>query len=139
MTGRTAAAIGACFVVLMVLGTLVWGFAIPAAFPDAPVPGGASAATPNFGFIILSQVLFAVFLSLLVGRWAAAGSFGAGFTIGGTAGFLITAATTFSILAVMPDGSLAKALVEPILAIPVHGSAAGVAALVLARGGAPGP
>jgi hypothetical protein len=134
MTGRISAAIGACFVVLMVLGTLLWGFAIPAMFPDALGPGGASTQPPNFAFILLSQVFFAIFLVLLVGRWAAAGNFAAAFAIGGVAGFLIMAATTFSILAVMPDGSLAKAIVEPMLAIPVHGTAAGVAAVVLARG-----
>lgn len=71
------AAIGAATIVLMILGSALWGFALPALFPDAP--------------------------------------------------------TTLSILAMTPDGSLAKAVIEPLLVFPVHGTAAGVVAVIVGR------
>ena len=132
--GRFLGATVAGAVALFLLGYLIWGWALMGFF-EAHAVTGAMKETPDFLFLVLGQLFWAAFLTLLIGHWAGVSGFGSAFKVGASAGVLISLAFELSMYATANISDLTAALVNPVLSIVHNGIAAGIIGVVLAKGG----
>ena len=134
--GRFLSATVAGGVALFLLGYLIWGWALMGFFQShAGTATGAFKEAPDFLFLVLGQLFWAAFLTLLIGHWAGVSGFGPAFKVGAIAGVLTSLGFDLTMYATTNLNDLTATLTDPVLSIVYNGVAAGIIGVVLAKGG----
>lgn len=133
--GRFWAASLAGGATLYFAGFLLWGLAL-AGFYDAHM-GPVSAVTKEpveMVYLAFSQIVSAVLLTVVMGKWAGVSGFGKGLMIGAVMGFLISLSVGLSQYSMMNLVDLTAVLIDPFVSAVWSGLGGGVIGLVLAGG-----
>ena len=123
-------------VTLFIAGFALWGLAL-AGFYEAhmgPV-SGVTKEPVEMVYLALSQIVWAVLLTVVMGKWAGVSGFGKGLMIGAVMGFLMSLSVGLSQYSMMNLVDLTAVLVDPFVTAVWSGLGGGVIGLVLAGGG----
>jgi hypothetical protein len=86
-------------------------------------------------YLALSQIVWAVLLTVVMGKWAGVSGFGKGLMIGAVMGFLMSLSVGLSQYSMMNLVDLTAVLVDPFVTAVWSGLGGGVIGMVLAGGG----
>lgn len=131
----TATVVGG--IALFLLGYLIWGLGLMGYLEAQTIaPEGAMKSEEEMSFVLIfvSNLLYAAFLTLVVGQWGARRTFMAGFTGGALVGLLVAASMTAMFMGFMnfmtPTGHIVDTVASAIWA----GLGGGVIAVVVGWG-----
>ena len=127
-------------VTLFIAGFLLWGLAL-AGFYEAHMASATGVAKdpPEMVHLALSQIVWAVLLTVVMGKWAGVSGFGKGLMIGAVMGFLMSLTVGLSQFSMMNIADLTLVLTDPFVSAAWSGIGGGVVGLVLAGGGKEAP
>lgn len=132
---RFAMAIFAGTLVLLVLGFILYAMVFTGYFAANAEPGAAAVAKdpPEMPFIYLSELILAVLLCLVIGRWADVSGAVAGFRTGAVFGFLLSLAISMMFYGSVNYMNLQATLFDVVLTTVRLAVAGAVIGLVLRR------
>ena len=122
-------------VTLFLAGFLLWGLAL-AGFYEAhmvSVPG-VNKETADMFHLAISQIVWAILLTVVMGKWAGVSGFGKGLMVGAVMGFLMSLSVGLSQFSMMNLADLTLVLTDPFISAIWSGLGGGVIGLVLAGG-----
>ncbi len=119
-------------VVLFLLGGLFYGLLL-SSFMEAHSAGGVVKDPPDFGPLVIGELLFGVFLTLIISKWPVARGFSAGARAGALIGFLLGLSFNLSFYATMNVSDVVAIPVDTLVTIVRTCLAGGVIAAVLGR------
>ena len=133
--GRFWAASLAGGVTLFFVGFLLWGLAL-AGYYEAHVgtATGVAKEAPDMILLALSQIIWAVLLTVVMGKWAGVSGFGRGMMVGGVMGFFMSLSVGLSQFSMMNLFDLTLVLTDPFVSAVWSGLGGGVVGLVLGGG-----
>ena len=122
------------FAVLFVAGYLIWGLLFADFFAtNMGSATGVAKDPPDFLWLAVGQLVFAAFLTVVVGSWAGASTASAGFKAGAIVGILIGLGWDLTLYATTNIFNLTAALVDPVLVAIQVSIASAVIGMVLGR------
>ena len=132
---RFAMAIFAGTLVLLVLGFILYAMVFTGYFAANAEPGAAAVAKdpPDMPFIYLSELILAVLLCLVIGRWADVSGAVAGFRTGAVFGFLLSLAISMMFYGTVNYMNLEATLLDVVLTTVRVALAGAVIGMVLRR------
>jgi hypothetical protein len=134
--GRFWAASLAGGVTLFVAGFLLWGLVF-AGFYEAHV-GSATGVTKepvDMVHLALGQIIWAILLTVVMGKWAGVSGFGKGVMIGAVMGFLMSFSVGLTQFSMSNLFDITIVLTDPFISAVWSGLGGGVIGLVLAGSG----
>jgi uncharacterized membrane protein len=119
-------------VTAFVTGFLIYGVATDSFFRANPGSAvGTMKDVPDFVYLSLGQLMFGLFLTVLLGKWIGATTAGTGLQVGAVAGLLMGLAVDLTNLGVLNVMNLTATLVDPLLwAVQLGLSGAAVGAVL---------
>lgn len=134
MNAKTWIAAAAAFVVMFLLGFLLYGVLLMDFYTaNAGTATGVMKETPNFLWLIVGEFLGALTLTLIL-VWAGARTAGDGLRKGAIFGFLVTLAIGFVWLGTANISNLTSTLVDPFVSAVRFGAAGWVIGKILGPG-----
>jgi len=133
--GRFWAAALAGGVTLFIAGFLLWGLAL-AGFYEAHMGSatGVNKDSADMVYLALGQIIWAVLLTVVMGKWAGVSGFGKGMMIGAVMGFLMSLSLGLTQFSMTNLFDLTATLTDPFLTAIWSGLGGGVIGLVLGSG-----
>jgi hypothetical protein len=121
-------------VTLFVLGGIFYGWLLMDFFmANAGTAIGAMKEIPDWFHLVLGELMFAVLLTTVLGKWARVSGAGQGFTVGATFGLLLSVAMGLTFIGTMNITTPAAAAVDVVVSTIRTGVAGAVIGAVIAR------
>ena len=122
-------------VALFLTGFLLWGLALAGFYEShmVSVPG-VNKETADMFHLAISQIVWAILLTVVMGKWAGVSGFGKGLMVGAVMGFLMSLSVGLSQFSMMNLADLTLVLTDPFISAIWSGLGGGVIGLVLAGG-----
>ncbi len=134
MSVRYTLAVLAGSVVMLLVGSILYGVLFAGLFREGAIAGaGVMKQSPDFLWIIVGQLAFAVLLTLII-SWRNATSIAAGMWTGAIVGFLMAIGYDFAQYGTTNLWTLTATLVDPFISAVLVGAGGGVMGFVLGRG-----
>jgi hypothetical protein len=134
-SGRFFTASLAGGVTLFIVGFLLWGLAL-SGFTEAHVgtATGVMKEEMDFLYLVLGQYLWAVLLTVVIGKWAGVSGFGPALKVGAVLGFLMSLSVGLTQFSMTNLFDLTTVLTDPFVSAIWSGLGGGVIGLVLGSG-----
>jgi len=121
-------------VTLFVLGGIFYGALLMDFFlANSGTATGAMKETPDWFHLVLGELMFAVLLTTVLGKWAGVSGAGQGLTVGATFGFLLSLAMGLTFIGTMNITTPAAAGVDVIVSTIRTGLAGAVIGAIIGR------